>query len=78
MLDARVASASILRMSIGARGAKEGEGRALATWLPVSSGGGNNSAAGVATRFPFCQRFPSSLPETVESSNSTNVEQIQE
>ena len=49
MLDARVASAWIRRMSIGARGDIAGEGAGVATWLPVPDPAVLASAVDVAT-----------------------------
>jgi hypothetical protein len=49
MLDARVASAWIRRMSISARGDIAGEGAGVATWLPESDPAVFASAVDVAT-----------------------------
>jgi hypothetical protein len=49
MLEARVASAWIRRMSINARGDTEGEGAGVATWLPAPDPAVFASAIDVAT-----------------------------
>jgi hypothetical protein len=57
MLDARVASAWIRRMSISARGDIEGEGAGVATWLPVPDPDVLASAVDVATYRPNSSDF---------------------
>jgi hypothetical protein len=49
MLEARVASAWIRRMSIKALGDIEGEGAGVATWLPAPDPAAFTSAVDVAT-----------------------------